>query len=286
MDKVDQPYLQSGNCTTAPSKPNRLLEGKLERPGGRKRHRRCCCCSTSEDGAAYITDETTSKTPDMDMTGSRHYGHFESHSYQDFMVYLEVIYLFILLFAAPGKFDSPVQRRRWHGKLWQVSLLMWAYMGPVFSWVWCYSTWQPLILGPLIPEKFLRNAAQKGPRGTTCLFAQIHINPINVSSLAPCGEFNGADGCRIISEKNLMPRDKIPASFMCRHNLIFMHFQNLHFHGSRALICFSVLLKRKMIILDSCILIFKTLFFPVVFVLLRLFTFDLICTGTFDWLSN
>lgn len=95
MDKVDQPYLQSGNCTTAPSKPNRLLEGKLERPGEGKRHRRRRCCSTSEDGAAYITDKTTSKTPDMDMTGSRHCGHFESHSYQDFMVYLEVIYLFI-----------------------------------------------------------------------------------------------------------------------------------------------------------------------------------------------
>lgn len=75
---------------------------------------------------------------------------FESsaHFYQDFMVYLEVIF-----FAAPGIwFDCT--SHHWHGNSRRSLLDVDIYGTCIFMSAWCYSTWQPLILAPLIPEEF------------------------------------------------------------------------------------------------------------------------------------
>lgn len=111
-------------------------------------------------------------------------------------------------------------------------------------------------------EVLKKTLHRKAPQGTSCLFAQIYINPINMPPLTPCGEFNGADGCRVISQKNLMPRDKILESFMCRHNSIFMHFQKPRFRGSAAHLFFSFA-REKIRISVSCMLNFLNLIKPI-----------------------
>lgn len=141
------------------------------------------------------------KGPVMNMTGS--YGNslwiqllFLSRLYGPFRsVFL--IYLFLIP-ATPGIRFGPASPR-WHGNSRRSPLDVDIYGMCTFMRAWWYSTWQLLILAPLIPEKFLRNDAQKSPPpplGTSCLFVHIYINPINLSLLTPCGEFNGADGCR------------------------------------------------------------------------------------------
>ena len=77
---------------------------------------------------------------------------FESsaHFYQEFMVYLGKIFF---SFSAPGIwFDRTFHR--WHSNSHRFLLHVDIYGTCIFISAWCYSTWQPLILAPLIPEEF------------------------------------------------------------------------------------------------------------------------------------
>lgn len=105
---------------------------------------------------------------------------FES-SYQFFFPFLSRLYgpfrtvfIYIFLFPATPGIRFSRASPRWHGDSHRSPLDVDIYGMCMFMSAWWYSTWQPLILAPLIPETFLRNAAQKSPPGHE-LFICPHI---------------------------------------------------------------------------------------------------------------
>lgn len=93
---------------------------------------------------------------------SRLYGPFKS------------VFIYIFLFLATPGIRFGRASPRWHGNSRRSPLDVDIYGMCIFMSAWWYSTWQPLILAPLIPEKFLRNAAEKSPPGHE-LFICPHI---------------------------------------------------------------------------------------------------------------
>ncbi len=144
---LTSPISRAATAHSEWTSPHKLAAGgELERTGGR---------ALTHLWRWFSIDhwQPTSKTPLWTWQAASATA-FESsaHFYQDFMVYLEVIFFFFF-FAAPGIwFDCTSQR--WHGNSRRSLLDVDIYGTCIFMSAWCYSTWQPLILAPLIPEEF------------------------------------------------------------------------------------------------------------------------------------
>lgn len=85
------------------------------------------------------------------------------------------VFISIFLFPATPGIRPGRASPRWHGNFCRSPLDVDIYEMCIFMSAWWYSTWQLLILAPLIPEKFLRNAAQKSPPRARVVYLSPYI---------------------------------------------------------------------------------------------------------------
>lgn len=146
------------------------LEGELERTGGR---------APTHVWSRFGTDgwRMTSKARFWTWRAATATA-FESssHFYQDFMVHLGVFF-FIYLFLFPA--TPGVRFGRWRCGSCRSPLDVGIYGTCIFMSAWWYSTWQLLILVPLISEKF---CTEKPPPGVFYLSTYILIQSICLCS--------------------------------------------------------------------------------------------------------
>lgn len=164
---LSEPIFRTATARSEPAA--QPLEEKLERTGGR---------APAHVWSRFGTDgwQMTSKARLWTWRAATATV-FESSPcfYQDFMVHLGVFF-FIYLFLIPATPGIRFGRAspRWRGNSRRSPLDVDIYGMCTFMRAWWYSTWQLLILAPLIPKKFLRNDAQKSPPGHE-LFICPHI---------------------------------------------------------------------------------------------------------------